>query len=70
MLTTTMMNMKGVIQRFEKAGPGQRVRITIGGVPVTQDVANRIGADRYAPEPHRAVGLVPRLQDKQLEEER
>ncbi len=65
-----MMNMKGVIQRFEEAGPGQRVRITIGDVPVTQDVANRIGADRYAPEPPRAVGLVPRLQCKQLEEER
>jgi 5-methyltetrahydrofolate--homocysteine methyltransferase len=68
LLTTTMVNMKGVIQRLEEAGVRQRVRIIIGGAPVTQDFANRIGADGYAPDAARAVDLVRRLLGIQVEE--
>jgi 5-methyltetrahydrofolate--homocysteine methyltransferase len=68
LLTTTMVNMQGVIQRLEEAGARQRVKIIIGGAPVTQDFANRIGADGYAPDAARAVDLVRRLLGIQVEE--
>ena len=68
LLTTTMVNMQGVIQRLEEAGARQRVKIIIGGAPVTQDFANRIGADGFAPDAARAVDLVRRLLGIQVEE--
>jgi len=70
LLTTTMVNMKGVIDRLEEAGVRRQVKIIIGGAPVTQDFANRIGADGYAPDAARAVDLVRRLLGIQVEEER
>ena len=70
LLTTTMVNMKGVIQRLEEAGVRRQVKVIIGGAPVTQDFANRIGADGYAPDAARAVDLVRRLLGIQVEEER
>jgi corrinoid protein of di/trimethylamine methyltransferase len=70
LLTTTMVNMKGVIDRLEEAGVRRQVKIIIGGAPVTQDFANRIGADGYAPDAARAVDLVRRLLGIRVEEER
>ncbi len=61
LLTTTMVNMKSVIQAFEEAGLRSRVPIIIGGAPVTQQFADLIGADGYAPDAARAVDLVRRL---------
>ena len=47
LLTTTMLNMKEVIQAVERAGLRDKVKVMVGGAPVTQTFANEIGADGY-----------------------
>lgn len=46
MLTTTMMGMKKVIEMIRESNP--RVRVMIGGAPVSAEVVKRFGADGYA----------------------
>lgn len=48
LLTTTMTNMKGVIDALVAAGVRDRVLVMIGGAPITQTYADEIGADGYA----------------------
>lgn len=48
LLTTTMGEMKGVIEAIEAAGLRDRVKIMVGGAPVTSKFAQDIGADLYA----------------------
>ena len=55
LLTTTMGSMEKTIQILEEAGLRQKVKVLIGGAPVTQDYANKIGADAYAPDASSAV---------------
>jgi methanogenic corrinoid protein MtbC1 len=45
LLTTTMHEMKSGVQALERAGLRQKVRVIIGGAPVTDDYAREIGAD-------------------------
>lgn len=47
LLTTTMPNMKEVIELAEQKGIRDRVKIMVGGAPVTDSFANEIGADAY-----------------------
>jgi 5-methyltetrahydrofolate--homocysteine methyltransferase len=61
LLTTTMQNMKSVIEAVEDLGLRQKVRILVGGAPVTEPFAKDIGADGYAPDASRAVALVKSL---------
>ncbi|MFZ2055676.1 MAG: corrinoid protein [Candidatus Aminicenantales bacterium] len=61
LLTTTMSYMREVIESLERAGLRRRVRVVIGGAPVTQSYADEIGADGYAPDAASALGLVKRL---------
>jgi 5-methyltetrahydrofolate--homocysteine methyltransferase len=61
LLTTTMQNMETTIRAFEAAGIRNRVKIIIGGAPVTQEFANRIGADGYAPDASQAATLAKSL---------
>ena len=61
LLTTTMQNMKLVVQAVEDAGLRGEVKIIVGGAPVTETFASEIGADGYAADASRAVGLVRRL---------
>lgn len=61
LLTTTMPNMKTTIQAIEEAGIRNRVKILVGGAPLTQDYADQIGADGYAPDASRAVSLAKSL---------
>jgi len=58
LLTVTMPAMKAVIEAFEKAGLRDRVKILIGGAPVTQQYADQIGADAYGRDASVAVTLV------------
>jgi 5-methyltetrahydrofolate--homocysteine methyltransferase len=58
LLTVTMPGMKTVIEAFEKAGLRDRVKILIGGAPVTQQYADQIGADAYGRDASVAVTLV------------
>jgi len=50
LLTTTMMAQKEVIEALKTAGIRDKVKIMVGGAPVTQSFANEIGADAYAPD--------------------
>ena len=55
LLTTTMLNMNEVIQSLLSADLREKVKIMIGGAPVTQKYAEQIGADRYSPDAASAV---------------
>ncbi|MCL6430547.1 MAG: corrinoid protein [Anaerolineae bacterium] len=55
LLTTTMPSMKTTIDALQAAGLRERVRVIIGGAPVTQRYADEIGADGYAPDANSAV---------------
>jgi 5-methyltetrahydrofolate--homocysteine methyltransferase len=48
LLTTTMRAMEHTIKALEEAGVRDKVKIMIGGAPVTQPFADQIGADGYA----------------------
>jgi len=61
LLTTTMGHMKDVINALEAAGKRSKVKVIVGGAPVTEDFARRIGADGYAPDASRAVALAKSL---------
>jgi len=55
LLTTTMVNMPEVIEALEAAGLRDKVKIMIGGAPITQNYADQIGADGYSPDAASAV---------------
>jgi 5-methyltetrahydrofolate--homocysteine methyltransferase len=57
LLTTTMPNMESTIQAIEAAGLRDQVKVMIGGAPVTQDYADKIGADGFAPDASQAATL-------------
>jgi 5-methyltetrahydrofolate--homocysteine methyltransferase len=61
LLTTTMPNMKATIDALESAGLRSQVKILVGGAPVTEAFAHRIGADGYAPDASRAVTVAKSL---------
>jgi len=48
LLTTTMRSMEHTIKALVEAGLRDKVKVMIGGAPVTQDFADKIGADGYA----------------------
>ncbi|MEG6571548.1 corrinoid protein [[Clostridium] cellulosi] len=50
LLTTTMGVMGEVVKAFENAGIRDKVKIMIGGAPVTQQFCDEIGADSYTPD--------------------
>ncbi|EGO63014.1 corrinoid protein [Acetonema longum] len=50
LLTTTMAEMEAVIKEFQQAGVRKDFVFMIGGAPVTEDFAQKIGADFYAPD--------------------
>ena len=50
LLTTTMPSMTATVEALEEAGLRDRVKILIGGAPVTQAYADQIGADGFAPD--------------------
>ena len=55
LLTTTMVNMRGVVAAVKANGLSDRVRVMVGGAPVTQRWADEIGADGFAPDAASAV---------------
>ncbi len=61
LLTTTMPMMKQTIDAVVENGLRDRVKIMIGGAPVTKDYANEIGADGYAPDAGSATKLAKTL---------
>ena len=59
LLTTTMPSMEKTIQALKEAGI--KAKIMIGGAPITQDYADKIGADGYSPDAASAVDLAKQL---------
>jgi 5-methyltetrahydrofolate--homocysteine methyltransferase len=50
LLSTTMYMMKDVIEAIDKAGLHSGVKIMVGGAPLSEDYAKKIGADFYGPD--------------------
>ena len=50
LLTTTMMYQKDIIEALKAAGIRDKVKVMVGGAPVTQAFADEIGADAYTPD--------------------
>ncbi|MFN8497490.1 MAG: corrinoid protein [Anaerolineae bacterium] len=61
LLTTTMPNMKVTVDALKDAGVRERVKVMIGGAPVTESYAMQIGADGYSSDASRAVALAKSL---------
>ena len=61
LLTTTMPNMQTTIQALQEAGVREQVKVLIGGAPITDSYAEKIGADGYAPDASRAVKVAKSL---------
>jgi 5-methyltetrahydrofolate--homocysteine methyltransferase len=58
LLTTTMNNMQTTVEALKTAGVRGQVKVIIGGAPVTDDFARKIGADAFAPDASSAVRVV------------
>ena len=61
LLTTTMLAMKDTIEVLKEEGLRDSVKIMVGGAPVTQDFADEIGADGWAPDAASAKELAQKL---------
>jgi corrinoid protein of di/trimethylamine methyltransferase len=61
LLTTTMLHQRDVIEHLSEAGLRDRVKVMVGGSPVTPDWADRIGADGFAEDAASAVVVAKRL---------
>ncbi len=63
LLTTTMLQQKKLIEALEKTNLRDKVKVMVGGAPVTESFASEIGADGYAEDAISAVDLAFRLID-------
>ncbi len=61
LLTTTMPSMKATIEHLTEAGLREKVKVLVGGAPVTASFAKSVGADAYAPDAATAVDTARNL---------
>ena len=61
LLTTTMINMRETMKLLDETNLRDKVKVMIGGAPVTDSYAKEIGADGYAPDAATAVEVVKSL---------
>lgn len=61
LLTTTMPSIKDGIEALKAAGLRDKVRVMIGGAPVTQSFADEVGADGYSSDAASAADLAKEL---------
>jgi 5-methyltetrahydrofolate--homocysteine methyltransferase len=61
MLSTTMIRMKDVVEALARADLPKKPVVIVGGAPLTETFAQSIGADGFAPDASRAVGVVKAL---------
>jgi len=64
LLTTTMAEMKSVLDALVEAGLRDQVSVAVGGAPVTQEFAKQLGADGYAEDGMAAMQLIQGFVDK------
>jgi corrinoid protein of di/trimethylamine methyltransferase len=63
LLTTTMLQQQKIVEALEEAGIRGQVKVLVGGAPVTQSWADKVGADGYAEDAIGAVDVAFRLAD-------
>jgi len=63
LLTSTMVHMGEIIKALEEAGLRDRVKVIVGGAPVTEEFAGSIGADGYGADGFQALAVVELLND-------
>jgi corrinoid protein of di/trimethylamine methyltransferase len=61
LLTTTMVNMRAMVEALDREGLRESVRILVGGAPVTPEFARQIGADAYGSNAVEAVSAARQL---------
>ena len=61
LLTTTMMHMKDTIDLLKEQGVRDSIKVIIGGAPISQEFADEIGADGFAPDAASATDLCKEL---------
>lgn len=61
LLTTTMVRQREVIEELEKEGLRKRIKVMVGGAPVTKDWVSTIGADGYSEDAIGAVIMAKKL---------
>jgi 5-methyltetrahydrofolate--homocysteine methyltransferase len=61
LLTSTMVSMEETIKALEESGLRDKVRIIIGGAPVSEEYAKEIGADGYGADGFQAVSVIESL---------
>jgi methylmalonyl-CoA mutase cobalamin-binding domain/chain len=66
LLSTTMSEQRRIIEALEEAGLRDQVKVMVGGAPVSQSWADKIGADGYAAKAMSAVDLAFSLIDAPL----
>ena len=59
LLTTTMVNMRGVVEKVKSLNP--KSIVMVGGAPLTQDFCNEIGADFYSADPQGAIKFLDKI---------
>jgi len=59
LLTTTMVNMKGITEKIKAISP--ETVVMVGGAPLSQDFCDQIGADFYSPDPQGATAFLDQL---------
>lgn len=64
LMTTTMVEQREVIESLIREELRSRIKVIVGGAPVTNEWSAKIGADGYAPNAHEAVELVKRILKK------
>jgi methylmalonyl-CoA mutase cobalamin-binding domain/chain len=64
LLTTTMTYMTEILDALKEAGIRDKVKVMVGGAPVSQDFADEIGADGYSSNANEAVALAKSLMGK------
>ncbi|MDR1247389.1 MAG: corrinoid protein [Clostridiales Family XIII bacterium] len=61
LLTTTMAQQDSVIKALQTAGLRDKVKVMVGGAPITQSFCDKIGADAYTPDASSAAELAKSL---------
>jgi len=61
LLTTTMMEIKKVVEKRNKEGLQEKIKIMIGGAPITQEFCDKIGADYYTEDASSAADVALKI---------
>jgi 5-methyltetrahydrofolate--homocysteine methyltransferase len=64
LLTSTMTKMKAVVEALDAAGLRDKVKILVGGAPVSEQFAEQIGADAYCRDAFDAIDRLDKMREQ------